>query len=218
MCVQRCAVSHACGTDGLTVHPVNAVTGGEHSRHGSMRSGTGDQNVPVVIHIHGTLRKTRGRFMANATKMPSAGSVPVSPVTVSRMSTKPAESSAVQPCRQGNAEVKEEAFNADRETFSIGVVFNERRFPVFCAAGAAAVTASAPVCAPAAFFCPRMAVATVFIFTVILGLFSTRSTMILEARNSSRRCNTVTEEPKRVRNSASSSALSPPPPRRWACL
>ena len=143
--------------------------------------------------------------------MPSAGNVPVSPVTVSRMSTKPAESSAVSAFADREMPVEEGAFNADPETFSIGVVFNERRFPVFCAAGAAAVTASAPVCSPAAFFCPRMAVATVFIFTVILGLFSTRSTMILEARNWSRRCNTVTEEPKRVRNSASSSALSPPP-------
>ena len=109
---------------------------------------------PVVIHIHGTLRKTRAGSWPIATKMPSAGNVPVSPVTVSRMSTKPAESSAVSAFADREMPVEEGAFNADPETFSIGVVFNERRFPVFCAAGAAAVTASAPVCTPAAFFLP----------------------------------------------------------------
>ena len=113
-------------------------------------------------------------------------------------------------CRQGNAG-RRGSIQCRSGDIQHRSRLQREKIPVFCAAGAAAVTASAPVCSPAAFFCPRMAVATVFIFTVILGLFSTRSTMILEARNWSRRCNTVTEEPKRVRNSASSSALSPPP-------
>ena len=41
--------------------------------------------------------------------------------------------------------------------------------------------------------------------------FRARSSMILEARNSSRRCTTVTAVAKRVRKVASSIAESPPP-------
>ena len=45
----------------------------------------------------------------------------------------------------------------------------------------------------------------------IFGLARARSTMIGEARNSSRRWTRVTFDAKRVRNAASSIAVSPPP-------
>ncbi len=58
---------------------------------------------------------------------------------------------------------------------------------------------------------PLMRSTTVFIITSIAGFSSVRSTMICEARNWSRRCSSVTDEPKRLRNPASSIAESPPP-------
>jgi hypothetical protein len=45
----------------------------------------------------------------------------------------------------------------------------------------------------------------------IFGFARARSSMIFEARNSSRRCTTATSEPNRVRKIASSIAESPPP-------
>ncbi|COY30406.1 Uncharacterised protein [Mycobacterium tuberculosis] len=45
----------------------------------------------------------------------------------------------------------------------------------------------------------------------ILSLLRARSSMILEARNSSRRCTSVTLRANRVRKVASSIAESPPP-------
>ena len=52
---------------------------------------------------------------------------------------------------------------------------------------------------------------TVFHSTLIFGLSSARSAMILLARNSSRRWMIVTVSANRVRNVASSIAESPPP-------
>ena len=58
---------------------------------------------------------------------------------------------------------------------------------------------------------PLMLVTTVFVITSIAGFSNVRSTMIFDARNASRRCSNVTEEPKRLRKPASSIAESPPP-------
>ena len=58
---------------------------------------------------------------------------------------------------------------------------------------------------------PRISSTTAFQITSILGLASARSTMICEARNSSRRCTIVTLLANFVRNVASSIAVSPPP-------
>ena len=52
---------------------------------------------------------------------------------------------------------------------------------------------------------------TEFQRTLIFGLASARSAMILLARNWSRRCTMVTVSPNRVRKLASSIAESPPP-------
>ena len=52
---------------------------------------------------------------------------------------------------------------------------------------------------------------TAFVTNAIFGLRCARSSMILDARNSSRRCTIVTLGAKRVRNVASSMAVSPPP-------
>ena len=64
---------------------------------------------------------------------------------------------------------------------------------------------------PTCFFSVTMSQTSASSASAILGLALTRSTMILEARNSARRCTSVTLEAKRVKNSASSSAESPPP-------
>jgi hypothetical protein len=52
---------------------------------------------------------------------------------------------------------------------------------------------------------------SVFHITSIFSLAKTRSCIIFEARNESRRCIKLTFEAKRVKNSASSIAVSPPP-------
>jgi hypothetical protein len=52
---------------------------------------------------------------------------------------------------------------------------------------------------------------TVLRRNLILGFWRARSSMILDARNSSRRCTSVTSLPKRERKFASSIAESPPP-------
>lgn len=59
-------------------------------------------------------------------------------------------------------------------------------------------------------FSPSTATTAVLVRKVILSLSRARSSMILEARNSSRRCR-VTLRAKRVRKVASSIAESPPP-------
>lgn len=113
LCVQRGAASHACGTDGLTVHPVNAVTGGEHSSTEVCVPAPETRMYPSSsISTEPFAKRVAGSWPI-ATKMPSAGNVPVSPVTVSRMSTKPAESSAVSAFADREMPVEEGAFDAD---------------------------------------------------------------------------------------------------------
>ena len=56
-----------------------------------------------------------------------------------------------------------------------------------------------------------MSATVAFSFQAIFGLCCARSSMILEARNSSRRCTTVTFVANFVRKVASSIAVSPPP-------
>ena len=58
---------------------------------------------------------------------------------------------------------------------------------------------------------PAISSTTVSQITSIFGLASARSTMMGEARNSSRRCTIVTLLANFVRNVASSIAVSPPP-------
>ena len=58
---------------------------------------------------------------------------------------------------------------------------------------------------------PRISSTTLFHSTLIFGLLSARSAMILLARNESRRWTIVTDSAKRVRKLASSIAESPPP-------
>ena len=58
---------------------------------------------------------------------------------------------------------------------------------------------------------PRISSTTALTTNSILGLRRARSSMIFEARNSSRRCTTVTLGANRVRKVASSMAVSPPP-------
>ena len=64
---------------------------------------------------------------------------------------------------------------------------------------------------PDTFASPRTSSTAVFIRIAIFGLALARSTMILLARNASRRWNRLTFDAKRVRNVASSRAVSPPP-------
>ena len=54
-------------------------------------------------------------------------------------------------------------------------------------------------------------VTVVLVIQLIFSLARARSSMIFEARNSSRRCTMVTSVANLVRNNASSMALSPPP-------
>jgi hypothetical protein len=58
---------------------------------------------------------------------------------------------------------------------------------------------------------PRISTTSAFQMKRILGFLRARSCMIFDARSASRRCTTTTSLAKRVRNIASSIAVSPPP-------